>query len=179
MVYFTSVEGLRTSAEHPFIRRKALDDKNTHDYHDDPRLLVSFVFAKSANCPNRTLTSFPFASYTIGFASGFALHTLRKMVVLPEFALPMMRIRNRAHSSRISSALKAPCLTGGSPDDRASLFTVDIAGEGEECAVNMKIEWSEINLGRYHNQEPLLPFLDEAACSFSSSAMTKASRFIL
>jgi len=27
----------------------------------------------------------------------------------------------------------------------------------------MKIEWSEINLGRYHNQELLLPFLDEAA----------------
>ena len=170
---------MRTSAEHPFIRRKTLDGKNAHDYHDDPRLLVSFVFAKSANSPNRTLTSFPFASYTIGFASGLALHTLRKMVVLPEFALPMMRIRNRAHSSRISSALKAPCLTGGSPDDRASLFTVDIAGEGEECAVNMKIEWSEINLGPYHNQEPLLPFLDEAACSFSSSAMTKASRFIL
>jgi len=26
----------------------------------------------------------------------------------------------------------------------------------------LKIRWSEINLGRYHDQEPLLPFLDES-----------------
>ena len=44
----------------------------------------------------------------------------------------------------------------------ASLFAVDIAGEGEECTVSMKIKWSETNLGRYHDQERLLPFLDES-----------------
>ena len=73
-----------------------------------------------------------------------------------------MRIRNRGHSARISSALKAPCLTERSLDEWASLFAVDIAGEGQECAVSMKTRWSEINLGRYHDQEPLLPFLDES-----------------
>ena len=89
----------------------------------------------------------------IGFASGFALHTLRRMVVLPAFALPTMRIRNRGHSARIPFAFRAPCLTGRLLDDWASLFAVDIAGEGEECTVSMKIKWSEINLGRYHDQE--------------------------
>ena len=135
-------------------------------------------FAKTARFSSRTLVeiSFPFASYTIGFASGFALHTFRRMVVLPAFALPMMRIRNWGHSARISSALNAPCLTGRSLDDWASLFAVDIAGEREEGTVSMKVRWSEINLGRYHDQEPLLPFLDESRVQFSAwSAQRQAS----
>jgi len=99
--------------------------------------LVSFFFAKIENFSSRTLTFFPFSSYTIGFASGFTLHTLRRMVVLPAFALPMMRIRNRGHSARIASTLKAPCLTGRSLDDWASLFAADMAGEAEECTVSV------------------------------------------
>ena len=130
-----------------------------------PRFLVSFV--KTAKFPSRTLVgtccriSFSSASYTIGFASGFALHTLRKMVVLPAFALPTMRIRNWGHSARIFSGRKAPCLTGRSLD-WAPFFADDIAGEGEgeECTVSMKIRWSEINLGVITIKGSLLPFLD-------------------
>ncbi len=71
-----------------------------------------------------------------GFASGFALQTLRRMVVLPAFALPMMRTRNWGHSRRIAAASKAPCLNGGvSLDDWASLFATDMAGE-EKCTVS-------------------------------------------
>jgi len=90
------------------------------DAQDDPTLVGA--------CSS----SFPSASYTIGFASGFALHTLRRIVVFPAFALPMMRMRNWGHLPRISSALKAPCLNGrASIDDWASLFVADIAGEDE------------------------------------------------
>ena len=59
------------------------------------------------------------------------------MVVLPAFALPMIRIRNRGQMLRISFALKAPCLTGRSLDDWVSLFAVDIAGEAEDCTVSV------------------------------------------
>ena len=92
LVCLTSVEGLRTSAERPSFRRKTLESENSCNYHDD--FVVNF--AKTARFPSRTLVGifFPFSSYMIGFASGFALHTLRRMVVLPAFALPMMRIRN-------------------------------------------------------------------------------------
>ena len=134
----TSVAGLGTSAERPLFCRKNLESENSRDYRNDPRLWL--VFAKTARFPNRTLvrTSFPSASYTIGFASGFALHTLRRIVVLPAFALPMMRIRNLGQAARISSALKAPCLTGSSLDDWASLYAVDMAGEAEECTVSVE-----------------------------------------
>jgi len=65
-----------------------------------------------------------------GFVSGLVLHTLRRMVVLPAFALPMMRMRNRGQTRRISAASKAPCLSGGaSLDDWASWFAVGMAGE--------------------------------------------------
>ena len=149
-----------------------------------PRFLVSFV--KTARFPSRTLvgiscgTSFPSASYMIGFVSGFALHTLRRMVVLPAFALPIIRIRNWGHSARICSALRAPCLTRRSLDDCDSLFAVDIEGEGEECTASVKIKWSEINLWRYHDQEPLLPFLDESrgpGCSLRPQPRDLSSRW--
>jgi hypothetical protein len=35
----------------------------------------------------------------------------------------------------------------------------------------LKIRWSEIDLGRYHDQEPLLPFLDECHRAPSASAI--------
>ena len=73
----------------------------------------------------------------IGFASGFALHTLRRTVVLPAFAFPMTRIRNCGHSARIASALKAPCLTGSSPNKWASMISAGVTGEVGECMVNV------------------------------------------
>jgi len=84
-----------------------------------------------------------------GFASCFALHTLRKIVVLPAFALPMMRMRNLGHSRRIAAASKAPCLNGGtSLDDCASWLAVDMAGE-DKCTVGMRTWWrSEIDRNR-------------------------------
>jgi len=127
-----------------------------------PQILV-VSYAKTARFPSRTFvgiscrTSFPSASYMMGLASGFTLHTLRRMVVLPAFALPMMRIRNWGHSARIASALRAPCLTGRSLDGWASLFADAIAGEDEECTVRMKIRWSEINQGD-HDQRAIASF---------------------
>ena len=94
----TSVEGfgLKTSVECPFIRPRTFESEN-RDCHIDPRL----VYAETARCSTlggscltSCLTSFPSPSYMIGFASGFALQTLRRMVVLPAFALPMMSMRN-------------------------------------------------------------------------------------
>jgi len=74
---------------------------------DDPRNFVSLFFRDRRILKvDSTLvgacwtlvgacsTSFPSASYTIGLASSFALHTLRRIVVFPAFALPMMRMRN-------------------------------------------------------------------------------------
>jgi len=89
------------------------------------------------------MTSFPSASRMIGFVPRFALHTLRRMVVLPAFALPMTRMRNWGHWRWISSGPKAPSLNG-----RASLddwLTADMGGE-EKCTVSLEARWwSEIN----------------------------------
>ena len=129
------------------------------------------VFGKSASFSSRTLSSFPFALYTIGFASGFALHILRRMVVFPAFALPMMRIRNWGHSARMSSASKAPCLNGrASLDDLSSLFAADIAGEAEECTASLKTRWSEINLGVITIKSRCFLFWMKPGCSPSPSA---------
>ena len=93
------------------------------------------------------LTFFPSASYMIGFASRFALHTLHRMVVLPAFALPMTRMRNWGHSWQISAGPKAPSLNGrASLDEWTSWFSVDMAGEEESVKT---MWWSEINQWRY------------------------------
>jgi hypothetical protein len=36
----------------------------------------------------------------------------------------------------------------------------------------LKIRWSEINLGRYHDQEPLFPFLDESRVQSLTGILT-------
>jgi len=89
-----------------------------------------------------TMTSFPSASYMIGFASGFALHTLRRMVVLPAFALPMTRMRNWWHWRRISSGPKAPSLNG-----RALLddWSADMEERRNAQWSSKTRWWSEIN----------------------------------
>ena len=67
----------------------------------------------------------------IGFASRFALHTLRRMVVLPAFALPMTRMRNWGHRRRISAGPKAPSLDGRTLLD--DWLSADMGGE-QECS---------------------------------------------
>jgi len=107
-------------------------------------------------------TFFPSASYTIGFASGFALHILRRMVVFPAFALPMMRMRNWGHSRRICSALKALCLNGrASIDFCVFLFAGDMAEEDERRIRRLDEGLRQTcERGTYRDNQSLLPFLD-------------------
>jgi len=97
------------------------------------------------------MTSFPSASRMIGFAPCFTLHTLRRMVVLPAFALPMTRMRNWGHRWQISSGPKAPSLNG-----RASLddwLSADM-GREEKCTVSLEARWwLEINECRPYRKD--------------------------
>ena len=157
-----SVEGLTTSPERPFLRRRNLNGENDRDYHNGSRVCFSLCqdsrHTLVGSWPTFCTISFPSASYMIGFASGVTLHTLRRMVVLPAFALPIMRIRNLGHSLRISAGPKAPSLNGrASLDEWASWFSADMAGE-EKYTLSLKTKWwSEISQWRYQ----LFPFPDE------------------
>ena len=145
-----SVEGLTTSPERPLLRRRNLNGENDRDYHNGSRVCFSLCqdsrHTLIGSWPTSCMTSFPSASYMIGFASSVALHTLRRMVVLPAFALPMTRMRNWGHSRRISAGPKAPSLNGRALlGGLASWFSADMAGE-EKCAVSLKTRWwSEIS----------------------------------
>jgi len=81
-----------------------------------------------------------------------------------------MRIRNWGHLARISSALKAPCLTGRSLDHSASWFAVDMAGGAEECTASVERCRERLPLGVI---TPLLPFLDMISTVWTSNKQAR------